>query len=107
MAAAGLIWGSNPLPEAVSRSTGSGKSLPGSAARKTATRALTASSNTGLVGPRFDPADAAALYGNGAVADGRLQKYSGLSKYCPINFDPTTLPSRTIKLPFACSGKNT
>jgi len=34
----------------------------------------------GFVGPRFDPDDAAALYGNGEVAEGRPQKYLGSSK---------------------------
>ncbi len=40
-------------------------------------RCLTASVRAGLVGPRFDPLDDAELYANGAVADGRLQKYFG------------------------------
>ena len=42
---------------------------------------------------------------NGDVADGRGQKYLGSSNGWPINADPTTLPSLTIKLPLACEGK--
>ena len=58
-----------------------------------------------FVGPRFEPPDDPALSGNGEVADGRLQKYLGSSKGCPISSDPTALPSFMIRLPFACRGK--
>src|SRR5438128_9862417 len=41
-AAAGLMWGSRPLPDAVTRSTGTGAVLLGSAARRVLTRPCTA-----------------------------------------------------------------
>ena len=64
------MCGSRPLPEAVTRSTGTGAVLPGSAARSASTRSCTASISAGFVGPRFEPDEAPALYGTGAVADG-------------------------------------
>ena len=36
--------------------------------------ALTRFTSSGFVGPRFEPPELAALYGNGDVADGRPQK---------------------------------
>ena len=63
------MWGSRPLPEAVTRSTGTGAVLPGSAARSASTRALTAPWSAGFVGPRFEPDEAPALYAKGDVAD--------------------------------------
>ena len=62
-------------------------------------RALTASMRAGLSGPRFEPPEAAALYGCGDVADGRLQKYFGSLKLWPISAEPTALPLLTIRLP--------
>src|SRR5689334_3367845 len=100
------MCGSRPLAEAVTRSTGTGAVLPGSAARSASTRSCTALVRAGFVGPRLDPDDAAALYGNGDVADGRLQKYLGSSKACPMSSEPTTFPSLTIRLPFAWCGKS-
>src|SRR5487761_2673739 len=91
--AAGLMCGSSPLADAVTRSTGTGELLPGSASRKACTRALIASINAGLVGPRLEPLEAAALLGIGPVADGRLQKYFGPENDCPISPEPTGLPS--------------
>src|SRR5439155_24807514 len=76
-AAAGLMWGSRPLPEAVTRSTGTGAVLLGSAARRASTRPCTALTRSGFVGLRFEPDDDPALYANGVVADGRPQKYFG------------------------------
>jgi hypothetical protein len=67
-------------------------------------RALTASASAGLVGPRFEPDEAAALYGWGEVAEGRLQKYPGSSKGCPMSEDPTIVPSCTMRLPLAWRG---
>jgi hypothetical protein len=104
-AAAAEICGSSPLAEVVTRSTGTGESLPGSAFRSDSTRSRTAFSNPGFVGPRFEPIDDSALYGEGDVAEGRLQKYFGSLNGWPINVEPTVRPSRTIKLPFACHGK--
>ena len=43
-------------------------------------RDATASINTGLLAPRFDPLDAPALFGIGPVAEGRDQKYFGAVK---------------------------
>jgi len=45
------------------------------------------------------PLDAAALYGAGAVAEGRDQKYLGALNGCPIKREPSTLPSCSIGLP--------
>src|SRR4051812_7023209 len=101
------MWGSRPLADAVTRSTGTGPSFPGSAAFSAATRAATAWDSAGLVGPRFDPDEAVALYGAGEVADGRGQKYFGSVNGWPIRREPIGLPSRTIRLPPACRGKAT
>ena len=60
-AAAGERCGSRPLPEAVTRSTGTGAGLPGSAARSASLRAFTAPWSAGFEGPRFEAAEAAAL----------------------------------------------
>ncbi len=60
-AAATLILGSSPLPELVTRSTGIGCVFVGSAAFKASMRPCTSAINAGLVGPRFDPDEAAAL----------------------------------------------
>jgi hypothetical protein len=59
------------------------------------------------MGPRFEPLDAAALYGNGVVAEGRPQKYLGSSNGWPIRLDPTGFPSRRMRLPLASLGKAT
>src|SRR6266851_1642681 len=99
------MWGSRPLPDAVTRSTGTGAVLPGSAARSASTRPWTALTRSGFVGLRLEPDDDPALSGNGLVADGRLQKYFGSSKDWPISAEPTGLPSFTITLPFAWWGK--
>jgi hypothetical protein len=53
---------------------GTGRSLPGSAALSALMRAATASLSAGLSGPRLEPLEAAALLGNGPVAEGRPQK---------------------------------
>src|SRR5215475_9381976 len=99
------MCGSSPLPEAVTRSTGTGALLPGSAARSASTRPWTALTRSGLVGLRLDPEDEAALYGNGLVAEGRPQKYLGSSKGWPIRAEPTSLPSFAMRLPWAWYGK--
>src|SRR5439155_26078950 len=83
-AAAMLTWGSRPLPDAVTRSTGTGAVFPGSASRSALMRSFTASVSAGLSGPWFEPDDAIALYGRGEVAEGRLQKYLGSSNGWPI-----------------------
>src|SRR6266850_2007389 len=96
-----LMSGSNPLAEAVTRSTGTGSVLAGSAAFNASTRALTASVSAGFSGPRFEPVEASALYGWGAVAEGRLQKYFGSLKLWPITRDPTGCPPAVTRLPSA------
>src|SRR6267378_8284236 len=98
------MCGSRPLAEAVTRSTGTGAVISGSAARMASTRAWTALTRSGFVGERFEPDDEPALYENGVVADGRPQKYLGSSKGWPMRAEPTALPSLTIRLPFACRG---
>src|SRR5712691_5540589 len=98
------MWGSSPLPDDVTRSTGTGAVLRGSAARRAATRACTVLTNSGFVGLRFEPMDEPALYWNGVVADGRPQKYLGSSKGWPMRVDPTVFPSLTIRLPLAWRG---
>src|SRR5579859_4502614 len=98
-----LISGSRPLAEAVTRSTGMGSVLVGSAVFSASMRDFTASVSAGLSGPRFEPPEAMPLYGWGAVADGRLQKYFGSLKLWPIKRDPTGLPSLRTRLPAASS----
>ena len=84
-AAAGLMCGSSPLPEAVTRSTGTGAVLSGSASRSASTRALTASASAGLSGPWLEPRRRAGVVAASApVAEARPQKYFGSPKGCPI-----------------------
>src|SRR5450755_3911257 len=80
-----------------------------------------------LLGPRFENAVAAALYG-GTVADGRLWKYRGLglviglpflstcglpalttwvANCWPMIFEPTSLPATLICWPLAFPGNAT
>src|SRR6185437_1816527 len=96
--------GSSPLADAVTRSTGTGRLLPGSACCSAEILFFTASINAGLSGPRLEPAEAAALLGCGEVAEGLPQKYSGLLKFCPISAEPTILPSLSISVPSTCRG---
>ena len=103
----------------MTRSTGTGAVLPGSAARSASTRPLTASTSAGLVGPRFEPLELAALFAIGEVAEGREseatmslgegrpQKFFGSLKLWPISSEPTTLPSRSTRLPAAWLGNAT
>jgi hypothetical protein len=84
------MCGSNPLPDAVNKSTGAS---PPSRARRSAIAFF----NSGLNGPRFDPDEAAKLYGPGDVALGRGQKHRGSSNARPI---------KSIS-PFACVGNTT
>ncbi len=77
-AAAGEMCGSSPLPDAVTRSTGTGARVAGIGRAQRRDRGrVPPSSSAGLIGPWFEPLDAAPLYGCGPVADGRLQKYFG------------------------------
>src|SRR5690348_344956 len=101
------MWGSRPLADAVTRSTGTGRVLVGSAARSAAMRVSTAAVSAGFVGPRFEPLDAAALYGCGAVAEGRLQKYCGELNGWPSRREPTALPSCSSTLPCTSFGNAT
>ena len=106
-AAAGLMCGSSPLPEAVTRSTGIGRvvvRVGGARARRRAPSPRRPA--PGWAGPRFEPDDAAALYASGAVAESRPQKYFGSSNGWPMSAEPTTLAVlRTIRLPLAWRGK--
>ena len=81
--------------------------MAGSARRSSSIRACTFSFRAGLSGPRFEPLEEAALYGAGVVAEGRAQKYPGFVKGWPISDEPTGLPFRRIRLPFAWDGKAT
>src|SRR5262245_8205341 len=101
------MCGSSPLPDDVTRSAGIGSRLAGSAARSASARALTASASAGLSGPRFEPDEAAALYSNGDVADGRPQKYLASLNGWPIKAEPTTPSPRVTRLPRACAGNTT
>src|SRR5258705_6712533 len=103
-AAATLMSGSRPLPDAVTRSTGTGALLSGSASRSALMRSFTASASAGLRGPWFEPDEAMPLYGCGDVADGRLQKYFGSSNGWPISSEPTVLPAAVLRLPLAARG---
>src|SRR3954453_11899258 len=100
------MCGYKPLADAVTRSIGIRACSDGSADRSASTRLLTASANSGLSGPRFEPLEEAALYGKGLVAEGRPHKSFGSSYGCPISRPPIARPSLTIKLPFAALGKS-
>src|ERR1700722_2928232 len=83
-AAAGEMSGSSPLPDEVTRSTGTASLASGSAAVSASRRPFTSSPSDELVGPRLDAPDAPALYGSAllllsAVAERRPQKYFGSS----------------------------
>src|ERR1700686_2454612 len=100
------MCGSRPLPEAVTRSTGTGSVLAGSARCSAARCMLTASIWAGLVGPRFEPVDETPLEGCGVVADGRDQKYFGLSNGCPSSADPTRRSPCRINEPSAARAQH-
>ncbi len=70
-------------------------------------RARTASSSAGLVGAKFEPLEAVALFGIGEVADTRPQKYFGSWNDWLMSEEPTALPSRITRLPDTWLGKNT
>src|SRR5215472_5646606 len=105
--------GSRPLAEVVTRSAGIG--VFGFSSASLAASSFTRSTSAFEVGPRLDPAEFAALYGAGTVlvasfgsvsvvADGRPWKYLSLVKFWPISAEPITLPSFSIRLPFAWRG---
>src|SRR5215813_7034642 len=88
--AAGVMSGSSPLAEVVTRSTGIGAN--GFSVLSFSASSLTRSISGWLVGPRFDPAELAALYGAGTVfvgsfgsvsvvAEGRPWKYLSSVKF--------------------------
>src|SRR5205807_479221 len=115
-AASGEISGSSPLADVVTRSAGT--AAEGFSAFNFSTSSLTRSFSALLVGPRLEPPELAALYGAGTVlvesagsgavvAEGRPWKYLSSLNSCPIRAEPTTLPSRSIRLPAACFGKIT
>src|ERR1035438_4410569 len=101
-AASGEIWGSRPLPAVVTRSIGTG--ADGFSAFSFSTSSLMRSTSALLVGPRLEPPELAALYGNetvldgsfgsgAVVAEGLAWKYWSLVNSCPIRTEPTTFPS--------------
>src|SRR3989442_1553393 len=103
--------GSNPDADDVTRSTGTG---PGGAFGfsfiSAATRCCTFWIRTLFVGPRFEPAELSASYGEGVpvvglrVADGRPWKYFGEVQYCPMSSEPITCPLEAYtRLPLALS----
>ena len=115
-AAPGEMCGSRPLADVVTRSDGTG--AEGFSFFRASMSPCTRSISALLEGPRFDPPEFAALYGaatvlvaslgSGAVvADGRPWKYLSAVKAWPISSEPTTLPSRSIRLPWAWRGKIT
>ncbi len=108
LSAAGVTSGSRPLADVVTRSTGTGAA--GFCAARVAASPFTRSISVFEVGPLFEPPEFAALYGAGTVfvesfgsvsvvAEGRPWKYFSAVKFCPISSEPTTLLSRSIKLP--------
>ena len=84
---------------------GTGAVLPGSALAQRLDARFDGVRERRIGRPRFEPLDAPALYGIGAVADGRLQKYFGSLNGWPISALPTTLPSRSMKLPLRRRGR--
>ena len=46
------------------------------------------------------------MYGIGALADSRPQKYFGCWNDCPISVEPTALPSTVTMLPAAAAGNS-
>ena len=88
-AAAGEIWGSRPLAEAVTKSSGIGAVLVGSLAFNLLTAACTFFASSGFRGPKLLPVEALASY---FAADGRPHRYLGSSKFCPIRREPIVLP---------------
>ena len=100
------MCGSRPLAEAVTRSTGTGGRVAGiGGAQRRDARRVTASTSAGFVGRGSSRSRRRRCTAIGAVADGRPQKYLGSANGWPISAEPTTLPSRSIRLPFACAGR--
>src|SRR5208283_2709456 len=102
-AAAGEISGSSPDPDAVTRSAGI--ATPGFSFCNFATSCFTRSTSCWFVGPKFEPDDAVGSYPVPA-AEGREWKYLFEVKGCPMSRDPRIWPFFSIRLPFACFGKN-
>ena len=107
-----MACGSRPLPDAVTRSTGIGRPLPGSPACRASILERTASRSAGLVGARFEPDDPdpfsglKAVYGTGLVADGRPQKCPGSENSCPMSEEPAGPRSPDRSEPPAWRGNN-
>src|SRR6266487_92883 len=68
------MWGSRPLPDAVTRSTGTETALPGSAARSASTRPWTVLTRSALVGLRFEPEEEPALSAKGLADERRAHR---------------------------------
>ena len=92
--------GSRPLPEAVTRSTGISCVLPGSAAWRASTRALTWSARArGYSARDWILKMHRHCTGTGDVADRRPQKYCGDENGCPIWDEPATCAVMDKKIP--------
>ena len=97
-AAAGVMCGSRPLPEVVTRSTGT--DAFGFSDRSWSVAAVTRSINGLLVGPRFDPPEAWHR-SRRCRRRGPRMEVPGPGELLADHLEPITLPSRTIRLPFA------
>ena len=107
-AAAGLMCGSSPLPDAVTRSTGTGRRrCPGRRRAGRRPRPRTASCKAGFVGPEVRAGRTRRRCrrrrGGRRAAPEVLRVVEGLAD----QLEPTALPSLTIRLPLAWSGKAT
>jgi len=77
---AGLICGSKPLPEAVTRSAGTGATVAGVRVAQRFDAYRHGVGQRRVERTLVEPLEEAALYGYGDVADGRLQKCLGSRK---------------------------
>src|SRR6201987_1241602 len=99
------LSGSTPEPDGTTASTGIWWMVrPGlygpSSFRIASAFCLTSFASAGFVGPRLENVVKAGLYA-GEVADGRSWKEREGGKPCAGSDAPTTVPLRTISLPFA------
>src|SRR5579864_2659430 len=102
-APAGVMCGSSPEPEVVTRSTGTG--LPGFSDCRVVTSVFTRSTSFWLVGPKLLPEELSAAYPLLPAAEGLGWKYAGpLNGWARIR-EPTTTPFLVINWPFALSGQ--
>ena len=98
-AAAGEMCGSRPLPDAVTRSTGTGASLPGSAARSAAIRAPPPRRAPGSSGPGCCRSRRRRCTHEARSPTAGSRNSLGAENGCPSSSEPTALPSRSMMLP--------